>query len=130
MIIYCCGCRRDQHANPVMGAKIYPHRPDLRGLHMFQCTSCGNYVGAHTRGRHKGKPLGVIPTPELRRARKAIHDDLDPIWRKSHMSRDAVYAYLTDVLGREYHTADLRSMKEVELIRDSVTRLRVQQGLF
>lgn len=56
-----------------------PHRPDLKHLNFYRCKECGGYVGCH-----KGsiRPLGVIPSPEIKNARKHIHALLDPLWRK------------------------------------------------
>lgn len=63
MLIYCTGCGCMTLSVLVNGTKIYPHRPDLSDKKFFQCPVCGNYVGTHRDGR----PLGTIPTPELRR---------------------------------------------------------------
>ena len=128
-MIYCVGCQTNVTASPVMGAHIYPHRPDLKGVHLFQCTACGNHVGCHQRGKYKGQPLGIIPTPSLRKARQRLHTYMDPIWKSGRMTRDELYAQLTIALGREYHTADLCSLEEVDRINNAITDLRTSLGM-
>ena len=50
------------------------------------------------------KPLGNIPTAELRNARKHIHAILDPIWKSGRMKRGDLYRAISDSLGYQYHT--------------------------
>jgi hypothetical protein len=46
------------------------------------------------------------------------------------MPRAAIYAELSAVLGRQYHTAELRTLDEAELIYGTVTAIaaRAAQG--
>lgn len=109
--IYCCGCQKGVKARLTNGSEIYPSRPDLAGIPFWRCDACRNYVGCH----HKigsVQPLGNIPTPELRNARKHIHAILDPIWRSGRMSRSKLYRLISSEIGRPYHTADLRTVEE------------------
>lgn len=56
---------------------IYPHRPDLSGLPMWQC-SCGAYTGCHHgTERPKGRPAGSA----TRKARAMAHKYFDPLWK-------------------------------------------------
>ena len=114
--IYCCGCETRVQARLTNGKEIYSHRPDLYGLPYWKCDDCGNYVGCHHKTKNRTQPLGVIPTPELKTARKHIHRILDPIWRSKRMTRKALYSDLSDRLGWEYHTAAIRSVDEARAV--------------
>lgn len=111
--IWCVPCNATVAATPVTGHEVYPHRDDLMAKPYWRCPSCHNHVGCHS---HSTRPLGVIPSRELRAVRSRIHDLIDPIWRSHRMSRSEVYSRLSEVLGREYHTADLRSLYEASLV--------------
>lgn len=116
MSIYCIGCGRQTLAVPVNGAKIYPHRPDLSEKKFFQCPVCGNYVGTHRDGR----PLGTIPTPELRRWRNKVHSVIDEYWlpTRNLFRRKELYAALSAYLGREYHTGTLGTVEDCMRVID------------
>jgi hypothetical protein len=68
--IYCCGCESAVQARLTDGREIYPHRPDLADLPFWKCDGCGNHVGCHHKTNDRTRPLGNIPTPEIRIARK------------------------------------------------------------
>ena len=110
--IYCCGCKTKVDARLTDGAEIYPHRQDLSSLPFWRCDTCGNYVGCHHKTKNRTKPLGCIPTPEIKNARQYIHKILDPIWKSGRISREELYANLSDQLGWEYHTANIKSIEE------------------
>ena len=63
MTLWCCGCQREVEAVCATVGEIYPHRTDLHKKRFWRCPTCGNYVGCHPGSE---KPLGNIPTPELR----------------------------------------------------------------
>lgn len=107
-LIFCCGCGRARTVKLVTGEAIYPKRSDLYENHYWQCP-CGLYVGCHP---NTIKPLGIIPTAELRKARSFIHAVLDPPWRSGRITRNALYALLSAKLGYTYHTAEIRSIAE------------------
>jgi hypothetical protein len=113
MKIFCVVEQKDVEAERVTGREIYPHRPGLAAKVFYRCPHCGNYVGTHKDGR----PLGCIPTPELRAGRQAIHAIIDPLWRARLISRSEIYARFSHRLGREYHTGEIRSPAEAEIIR-------------
>ena len=73
--VMCSYCPRK--AQRVGGSVIYPHRPDLHEKQFFYCAPCRAYVGCHPDGR----PLGRLANAELRAAKIAAHDALDPLWR-------------------------------------------------
>jgi len=123
--IYCIACGVDVDARLTDGKEIYPHRPDLYSLPFWKCDKCGGFVGCHHKTKNRTAPLGNIPTNEIRQARKRIHAVLDPIWKSGKVSRKDLYAKLTDVLGRQYHTAELKSIDECNLIEQA---LRATKG--
>lgn len=120
MGLYCCECKRHVKTKTVIGANIYGRNCPLsyRKSRFFQCVACGNYVGTHANGR----PLGCIPTKELRYARGKIHALLDPIWQKApkgkrKSARSVLYAELSRRLGiRAYHTANIRTIEEARRV--------------
>jgi hypothetical protein len=116
MRIFCAACGEDVDAQMVTGDVIYPHRPDLHALPFWMCPTCRNFVGCHHKTSEPTRPLGCIPSPELRALRKQIHAKLDPIWAGSRLRRRALYQRISDRLGREYHTADTRSTEEARRV--------------
>lgn len=116
MEIRCCACGDKKERRLTDGSEIYPHRKDLHKLPFWKCDECGNYVGCHHQTKDRTRPLGNIPTPELRNARKHIHAILDPIWKNGAMSRKEIYKRISDVLGWKYHTAMIRSIDEAKTV--------------
>ena len=110
--IFCCGCGDKVEARLTNGAEIYGHRQDLAELPFWKCDGCGNYVGCHHKTKNPTNPLGTIPTPEIRNARQHIHRILDPLWKSKRFRRSDLYAKLTEHMGFEYHTAQLRTLDE------------------
>lgn len=39
--------------------------------------------------------------------RKALHSILDPVWQSAQVSRSAIYAELSGLIGREAHVSDM-----------------------
>lgn len=132
-LIYCCGCFKDALCDLVTGEEIYPHRPDLYKLPFWQCPDCNNYVGCHHKTANPTKPLGVIPTPELRRYRSKVHKTLDPLWQCGLVSRKRLYKLISDGLGYAYHTANTKSVKEVDEALEAIAKIKAeligQEGL-
>lgn len=116
MRIYCCSCDKEIIARLTNGKEIYPHRSDLKNVPFWICDTCGNYVGTHHKTKNWDKPLGVIPNTEMRKIRQTIHELLDPLWKTGGVKRKDIYAKLSNVLGRTYHTADIRSIDEAKSI--------------
>ena len=119
-MIYCTGCEADVETEVVTGATIYPRRPDLKDKKFHRCVVCHNYVGCHS----SGEPLGVIPTPELRDARKHIHELIDPLWKSGVINRRTLYRKISSALGYTFHTADIRSIQEARYIYMIGRRIR------
>lgn len=112
-LMRCCGCNGDKvEARLTNGAEIYPHRPDLHNLPFWKCDACGNFVGCHHKTADRTRPLGCIPTPELKQARQQIHRLIDPYWKAKRVNRSALYAAMSEKLGWKYHTAMIRSVDE------------------
>lgn len=113
MNIWCCGCGRAVDARLTDGREIYSHRKDLANLPFWKCDACKNFVGCHHKTKDRTRPLGCIPTPEIKRARQHIHEILDPLWKSGGLRRGDVYRMVAETLGRsDYHTADIRSIEE------------------
>ncbi len=114
--LYCCACAANIDARLTDGREIYPHRADLFDLPFWRCDRCRNYVGCHHKTDERTKPLGCIPDAEMKKARSQIHAKLDPIWKEKRLDRKHLYARLTETLGRQYHTAELRTIEEARMI--------------
>lgn len=112
MTLYCCGCSTDVNARLTDGREIYPHRPDLYSLPFWRCDNCKNYVGCHHKSKNRTHPLGCIPTPEIKEARKKIHAIIDPMWKSGAMTRKDVYEAISKAVGWKYHTAKIRTIDE------------------
>lgn len=122
--IFCCGCERDVSARLTDGCEIYPHRPDLSDLPFWRCDGCGSYVGCHHQTKDRTRPLGVIPTRALMKARGHIHAILDPLWKNGNMKRGKVYRDLAARLGiKEYHTAEIRSIEEARRVYRAIQEM-------
>ena len=61
--------------------------------------------------------------------RVQIHALIDPIWQADVISRRMLYKMLSRVLGREYHTADIRSTQEASKIIDFVKTIKVTSNV-
>lgn len=116
MKIWCCGCQEEVNARLTNGREIYPHREDLSHLPFWKCDACGNYVGTHYKTKDCEKPLGSIPTKELREMRKKIHSMIDPLWRSGRYKRGTLYKKLSDRLGYQFHSAEINTIEEAELV--------------
>jgi hypothetical protein len=127
MKIWCCGCECEVDARLADGAEIYPHRKYLAALPFWRCDTCRNFVGCHHKTKEPTKPLGVIPTPEIKAARQHIHRILDPIWKSGRVRRGTVYARIANHMGwNEYHTAELRSLADARKVYAFVLTMRNQ----
>ncbi len=129
MKIYCCNCESDVKARLTGGFEIYPHRHDLSNLPFWKCDDCNQFVGCHHKTDKPTQPLGVIPSPQIKKMRKQIHSLLDPIWKTKRMRRGDVYKSLSRIHNRVYHTAEIRSVQEAEDIIQAVKDIRISVGL-
>lgn len=126
MKIYCCECKNNIDARLTDGREVYPHRSDLFSLPFWKCDSCKNFVGCHHKSKTRTKPLGCIPNQEIKKYRVLIHSVIDPLWKEGLASRGHVYQKLSQALGRQYHTAELRDMKEVDVIIEAAVQLSTE----
>lgn len=110
--IFCCTCGEHVRANLVAGADIYGNRKDLARIPMWQCPRCQNYVGCHHKTKSPTEPLGSIPGPALRDARKHIHKLIDPVWRDGRIGRSDLYKKISEALGHEFHVARISTIAE------------------
>lgn len=124
MEIYCCNCSEFKKCNIVRGSEIYPNRTDLANLFFYQCPCCKNSVGCHKKGNGRLKPLGVIPTKEMRKARIIIHNLIDPLWKKGKISRGKLYKLIAKELGiPEYHTGWTGSIEQCRDVYKVVSKI-------
>ena len=114
--MYCMGCEKDVIARLTDGSERYPHRKDLANIPFWHCDACGAWVGCHHKTKTPTRPLGILATPEMLEARKAIHNLIDPIWKSGEYERRDIYAYITKKIGWDYHTGELRSMDEARQV--------------
>lgn len=122
--LYCCGCKKDVMARLTHGGEVYPHREDLADLPFWKCDTCKNWVGCHHKTKRRTKPLGNIPTKEIKNARQHIHKILDPIWKTGKMPRGKVYAKIARAIGCEqYHTAEIKTVEEAREVYKIVKEL-------
>lgn len=112
MRLWCCQCQTDVDARLTSGAEVYPHRPDLASVPRWKCDGCGNHVGTHHKTSNPTRPLGNIPSPELKRARIMIHELIDPAWMSGKVRRGKLYAHISAHIGREYHTGEIKTIEE------------------
>ncbi|WPH64667.1 hypothetical protein [Vibrio phage vB_VpaP_SJSY21] len=125
MLIYCCECDELVDAKLVTGTDVYPHRSDLSELPFWRC-ECGNFVGCHHKTSNPTKPLGCIPSPEIKKARSHIHSLLDPIWESGKITRTGLYRRLSKRLGYDYHTAELRCIDEARRVYSEIRDLKIE----
>jgi hypothetical protein len=109
MRIWCCKCNKTVNGILTTGKEIYPHRPDLYKKNFYKCPHCGGYVGCHQNSR---RPLGCIPTEELKIARMRLHAKMDPLWKSKKITRKELYTLLKNKLGYTYHNGETRTVQE------------------
>lgn len=105
------------------GSEIYPHRSDLASLPFWKCVMCNNYVGCHHKTGNPTKPLGNIPTEEMRKWRSRIHAILDPLWKRGELDRKSIYALISKRIGRKYHTAEIRTVEEAIKVHEIIAEI-------
>ena len=127
--IWCCACDAVVQARLTNGAEIYPNRQDLDHIPFWKCDGCKGHVGTHHKVRkHPTKPIGFIPTPELRDARQKIHAMMDPLFLSGRFKRSQLYARISLEFGREYHAAELRNLEEAREVWRIVKAIAAEPG--
>lgn len=129
MMLWCCACARDVDARLTNGREVYPHRPDLYALPRWKCDDCGNSVGTHHKTNDPTRPLGNIPSTEIKKARMHIHELIDPAWKGKRMKRGALYAELSQRLGYKYHTAEIKTIDEARRVYRVALDYLTERGL-
>lgn len=126
MKIFCCACNTDVDCRLTNGKEIYSHRKDLWNLPFWKHDACGNFVGCHHKTTHSIKPLGCIPTKEIKVWRQKIHAVLDPLWKSGQMNRKQIYAIISRGMGSGYlyHTAEIRSVDEARKVLDIIEKAK------
>lgn len=122
--IFCCACNKDVEARLTNGEEIYKKHSDVNYWHQNQdylifpfwiCDTCKNYVGCHHKTKTPTKPLGCIPTKEIREWRGYLHKLIDKHWETSK-ERKEIYSRITKEIGYQYHSAEIRSIDEAKKI--------------
>lgn len=129
LVIYCVDCRGEIEAELVHGKDVYPHRPDLAELPFWQCPYCGNFVGCHHKSHTPLKPLGVIANKQIKMLRVAIHKQLDGLWKDHVLSRRECYMWLSKQLGYQYHSGEIKSIKEAKRVLELVQKLNDKRDI-
>lgn len=124
--IYCCGCNGFVEARLTNGEEVYPHRENLYELPFWVCDSCRNYIGCHHKTKNRTRPLGVISTPELKKAKIAIHALLDPLWQNGQIARKELYRLLSTELGCEYHTGEIRTIEDARIVYRLLVNIKLE----
>lgn len=120
--IFCVECQSEKECKMIKGDRAYAHRRDLAHKNFWQCPTCFNFVGCHHKGEST-KPLGCIPNQQMKKIRMQIHAMLDPIWRNKKMSRGQAYKAVSEKIGYEYHTAELRCLDEAKKVYSVVKEM-------
>lgn len=81
----------------VSGEVIYPHRPDLFNKKFWACLACDAYVGTHKNSKNN-TALGTVARPYLRQLRSKLHQEFDPLWQETELSRSAAYKKLAELM--------------------------------
>jgi hypothetical protein len=123
--IYCCGCNCDTQARLTDGKEVYPHRTDLYPLPFWKCDQCGSFVGCHHKSAQRTRPLGNIPTFEIKLYRKEIHRIMDPLWKSGRISRSAIYKMIGKHIGHNYHTGEIKSVEDAKRVLAFVNSIRL-----
>lgn len=110
-----CTCCNKMMPSVLREAKLVTPKSKPASM-LWVCTGCLNYISCHQHSGGLIKPMGCIANPELRAARKHIHAKLDAIWRLGFMTRNDIYASLSNSIGREYHTAEIKTVPEARNI--------------
>lgn len=124
MKIFCTQCDTNVEAVLVKGSLVYPGNFKLRDLPFWQCPCCKNFVGCHHKTKNPTKPLGCIANSELKKARIHIHNLMDPLWKNKAIARKAIYEYLSNNLGYNYHTSSIKSINEARKVYKLLLELR------
>jgi len=79
---------------------------------------CRSIVAANEDGTLASDPV----SSEIRKLRTKIHVDIiDPLWKtgkskRNHHIRSEIYCFLDKKFGKEYHTANIKTVEEAELV--------------
>ncbi len=130
MKIFCCACQCEVECRLTNGAEVYRHRSDLSTRLFWKHDKCGNFVGCHDKSTdNKLKPLGCVPTQQIKDWRKKIHAVLDPLWRGGSIDRKKLYRIISQQMGPGYcyHTAEIRSVDEARRVLEIVNKIREKE---
>lgn len=125
-LIYCCNCKENVPARLTDGKEIYPHRRDLYTLPFWKCDHCDGKVGCHHKTKNRTMPLGVIPSHAISKLRGEIHRLIDPVWKMKIKTRKEVYGLMSEHLGYQFHSAEIRSEEEALKCKQIAEKISIQ----
>lgn len=107
--VFCPNCKKE--AAWIPNEQVYGRRYGISYM-CYYCSDCDYYVGCHQNTR---RPLGTMVGKELRRLRMDVHVKIDPLWKNGSISRKDLYARISSVIGKTYHTgeADEETCKKI-----------------
>ena len=114
MQVNCIECGNKSEIRLTNGLEVYPKRKDLSALPFWICDCCGNFVGCHHKTNTPTRPLGNIVNNEIKKWRVWIHNVLDPIWKSKKLSRKEVYQFMSNQIGKPYHTGEIENIQQAK----------------
>lgn len=104
MVLFCVNCQKEVLAE-------YENNS-------WKCPHCNNSVGCH---KGTNRPLGCIPSPELRLKRIELYSLMEPLFSK--ISKLKLLKLLSEKLGYKFHLHQVKSIKECERVIDLVVEI-------
>lgn len=87
---------------------------------IYLCRGCDAYVGVH---KGTDRPLGRLANAELRKYKRAVHAQFDPIWKSGRMRRSDAYNWLAQKMGIPSSETHI-GMFDVERCRQALQVIR------
>lgn len=81
---------------------------------IWLCRDCDAFVGCHNNTKTpKGR---FLAREDLRKARRAAHAAIDPLWQTGKYKRRTIYIRLREAFGKEVHVGDTETPEECQAI--------------
>lgn len=121
--IYCTHCKQEVEAYSALAGDIFGAKFRFADNVIFVCPYCKNYVEANK----EFKPVGVILTAELRKAKNYILSALNPVFDQKMMTRKEAYLKLSKMVyenRKVLKISNIRDLNEARKIYAAVKKLR------